>query len=166
MQTPFFPPWRPQLAPLRSRFRQTIQSWRRATLAQIEQTFGPALPSDLLLKPTQGPHSRRRVFCLQRRPLSRPGVVQVVLQTVAPGNVSGRFENHPGHGTAKLSHPSHGSKRTAGLLHRSSLAPRDHGPSGGNGQHALGTDQLQRHARCLSPMVPDVAASPRARQSS
>ena len=66
MQTPFFPPWRPQLAPLRSRFRQAIQSWRRATLAQIEQTFGPALPPDLLLKPTQGPHSRRRVFCLQR----------------------------------------------------------------------------------------------------
>src|SRR5271165_6735711 len=66
-----------------------------------------------------------------RRPVSRSGVVPVVLQTVAPGNVSGRFENHPGHGTANLSHPSHGPKRTAGLLHRSQLAPRDHGPSGG-----------------------------------
>jgi hypothetical protein len=66
MQTPFFLPWRPQLAPRRARLHQSAQSLRRATLCQIEQTLGAALPELLLKKPTQGPHSRRRVFCLQR----------------------------------------------------------------------------------------------------
>ena len=66
MKTPFFPSWRPRLAPLRPRFRHAVQSVRRATLSQIEQTLGPALPPDLLHKPAQGSHSRRRVFCLYR----------------------------------------------------------------------------------------------------
>lgn len=66
MQTPFFPAWRPRLAPRRSPLRQAADPFTRATLAQIEQTLGPALPPSLLEKPQGGPHSRRRVFCLSR----------------------------------------------------------------------------------------------------
>lgn len=65
-QTPFFPCWRPRLAPQRSSLARAVQSLRRATLCQIEQTLGPALPPTLLDKPSSGPHSRRRVFCLAR----------------------------------------------------------------------------------------------------
>ena len=66
MQTPFFPAWRPRLAPRRSRLRQTADPFTRATLCQVEQALGPALPPGLLDKPLCGPHSRRRVFCLTR----------------------------------------------------------------------------------------------------
>lgn len=66
MHTPFFPLWRSQLAPRRAHLRQTAQSLRRATLCEIEQTLGPALPAALFQKPAHGPHSRQRVFCLLR----------------------------------------------------------------------------------------------------
>lgn len=66
IQTPFFPRWRSRLAPLRSPLKRAAQSLRQATLCQIEQTLGPALPPNLLDKPSSGPHSRRRVFCLAR----------------------------------------------------------------------------------------------------
>jgi hypothetical protein len=66
MHTPFFPAWRPRLAPQRSCLRQTADPFTRATLCQVEQTLGPALPPGLLEKPPRGPHSRRRVFCLTR----------------------------------------------------------------------------------------------------
>lgn len=66
MQTPFFPAWRPRLAPHRSALRQTADPFARATLCQVEQRLGPALPPGLLAKPPRGPHSRRRVFCLTR----------------------------------------------------------------------------------------------------
>ena len=64
MLTPFFPSLRPKLAPMRSPLARAAQSLRHATLCQIEQTLGPALPTSLLQKPAAGPHSRRRVFCL------------------------------------------------------------------------------------------------------
>jgi hypothetical protein len=66
MHTPFFPSWRHQLGPLKTSFRRATQSVRRATLSQIEQTLGPALPAELLKKPDKGLHSRQRVFCLLR----------------------------------------------------------------------------------------------------
>ena len=66
MQTPFFPAWRPRLAPRRSPLRQAADPFTRATLSQVEHTLGPALPPGLLEKPRRGPHSRRRVFCLTR----------------------------------------------------------------------------------------------------
>jgi hypothetical protein len=66
MQTPFFPAWRPHLAPRRSVLRHIADPFTRATLCQLEQTLGPALPADLLAKPPRGPHSRRRVFSLGR----------------------------------------------------------------------------------------------------
>lgn len=66
MRTPFFPAWRSRLAPLRSSLRQIADPFTRATLCQVEQTLGPALPPGLLQKPPRGPHSRRRVFCLTR----------------------------------------------------------------------------------------------------
>jgi hypothetical protein len=65
-QTPFFPLWRPRLAALRCALTRAVEPLRRATLCQIEQTLGPALPPALLDKPSSGPHSRRRVFCLTR----------------------------------------------------------------------------------------------------
>lgn len=66
MQTPFFPAWRPRLAPRRASLRQAADPFTRATLSQVEQSLGPALPPGLLEKPLGGPHSRRRVFCLTR----------------------------------------------------------------------------------------------------
>jgi hypothetical protein len=66
MHTPFFPSWRPLLAPLRSRRPSATHSLERATLSQIEQRLAPALPSDLLAKPATGPHSRHRMFSLGR----------------------------------------------------------------------------------------------------
>jgi hypothetical protein len=66
MQTPFFPAWRPRLAPLRSCLSQAVAPLRRATLCQIEQTLGPALPDSFRNKSPRGPHSRCRVFCLGR----------------------------------------------------------------------------------------------------
>lgn len=66
MNTPFFPAWRPCLAPSRVSLRQAADPFSRATLCQVEQTLGPTLPSGLLQKPPSGPHSRRRVFCLTR----------------------------------------------------------------------------------------------------
>jgi hypothetical protein len=66
MQTPFFPAWRSSLAPRRSPLRHLADPFTRATLCQVEQTLGPALPPGLLEKPLRGPHSRRRVFCLTR----------------------------------------------------------------------------------------------------
>jgi len=66
MNTPFFPAWRPRLAPLRSGLSQAVHPLRRATLCQIEQTLGPALPDSFLKKSPRGPHSRCRVFCLGR----------------------------------------------------------------------------------------------------
>jgi len=66
MHTPFFPSWRPLLAPLRSRRPSAAHFVERATLCQIEQRLAPALPQDLLDKPATGLHSRHRMFSLGR----------------------------------------------------------------------------------------------------
>ena len=66
MHTPFFPSWRPLLAPLRSQRQSAARSLERATLCQIEQRLAPALPQDLLDKPATGLHSRHRMFSLGR----------------------------------------------------------------------------------------------------
>lgn len=64
--TPFFPSLRPVLAPLGARRKPAENVLARATLSQIELTLAPALPQDLLHKPSCGDHSRRRVFSLSR----------------------------------------------------------------------------------------------------
>ena len=51
---------------MRPRAKHAAEPFARATLSHIEQTLGPALPSDLLAKPASGQHSRRRIFCLNR----------------------------------------------------------------------------------------------------
>lgn len=62
MQTPFFPSWRPFLAPQGPHLPHAAQSLGRATLSGIEQSLAPALPADLLQKPASGAHSRHRIF--------------------------------------------------------------------------------------------------------
>jgi len=63
--TPFFPAWRPRLAP-RGRWAQSLAPLRHATLSQIEERLAPALPVDLLKKPSAGDHSRDQVYTLLR----------------------------------------------------------------------------------------------------
>jgi DDE family transposase len=62
MQTPFFPQWRPRLAPL----GRNVQLLRRHSLPCLERLFGPFLPAGLLEPAAAGPHSRQRVFSLRR----------------------------------------------------------------------------------------------------
>jgi hypothetical protein len=64
--TPFFPSWRPSLAPLGRRSSGFVRSLRQATLAQIEQRFAPALPASFLGQNSQEDHSRERIYTLAR----------------------------------------------------------------------------------------------------
>ena len=48
------------------RTQAALRQVRQATLAQIEDRFGPALPADLLCKPKAGDHCRERVYPLVR----------------------------------------------------------------------------------------------------
>ena len=66
MQTPFFQSWRAFLAPLKSRPTPAGHPLQRATLSQIEDQLAPALPADLLRQPLRGPHSRKRIYFLER----------------------------------------------------------------------------------------------------
>lgn len=66
MHPPFLPALRPVLAPMGSRSKTAARALAQATLLQIEQTLGPALEPELLLKPTSGDHCRERVFFLVR----------------------------------------------------------------------------------------------------
>ncbi len=66
MRTPSFPAWCPMLAPLQSPLHHYARLLRRATLSQIEDHLAPALPRDLLQKPSRGKHSRERSFPLAR----------------------------------------------------------------------------------------------------
>jgi hypothetical protein len=66
MHTPFLPALRPILAPMGSRSKTAARALAQATLLQIEQTLGPALDPELLLKPASGDHCRERVFFLVR----------------------------------------------------------------------------------------------------
>lgn len=61
-QTPLFPAWRHRLAPMRRR----LQQLRVATLTQLEQQFGSAVPAYLLAQSDERLNSRERLFPLRR----------------------------------------------------------------------------------------------------
>lgn len=54
------------LAPLGRHSSSCMRRLRQATLSQIEERFAPALPTSLFPKTPSGPHSRERIFTLQR----------------------------------------------------------------------------------------------------
>jgi len=60
--TPFFPAWRPRLAPLGRR----VQQLRAATLPQLEHQFGQAVPTHLLAQDDEALNSRDRLFTVRR----------------------------------------------------------------------------------------------------
>ena len=62
MKTPFFSPWRAQLAALG---RRTTQRLRQATLAQLGEHLAPLIPKHLLASQEDGPHSRERIYSLR-----------------------------------------------------------------------------------------------------
>jgi hypothetical protein len=59
MTTPFFPAFRPQLAPCRRRATERV---RQATLAQLEHYLQGVFPPHLLAQEDEGENSRDRVF--------------------------------------------------------------------------------------------------------
>ena len=61
-QTPFFPAWRPRLAPMGSRTAHTFRHVRAYTLCQLESCFGPWLPDDLFPKAPKKENSRDRHY--------------------------------------------------------------------------------------------------------
>jgi hypothetical protein len=64
--TPLFPELRHALAPMKSRVRTALRGFSQSTLLQIEDRLGPALEAGILRKPSEGDHSRERVFTLPR----------------------------------------------------------------------------------------------------
>src|SRR6266436_1944694 len=62
MDTPYFPAFRPRLAPLG---RRTAQAVRQTTLAQLQQHLRDFLPPGLLSAEEDGANSRERVFSLR-----------------------------------------------------------------------------------------------------
>lgn len=60
--TPFFPAWRPRLAPMGQRVRQI----RRQSLMQLDSLFGSLLPSWLLAQEDEGPNSREQIYSVRR----------------------------------------------------------------------------------------------------
>ena len=58
MQTPFFPQFRPRLAPCR---RASTQKVQQASLAQLEQYLEGIFPLHLLSQEDDGDNSRERV---------------------------------------------------------------------------------------------------------
>lgn len=62
MNTPFFHPWRAQLAALGSR---TTQSLHQVTLAQLAERLAHLLPAHLLAAEDEGPGSRERLYSLR-----------------------------------------------------------------------------------------------------
>lgn len=61
--TPFFPIWRPHLAPAGSRVTAGIKTIKASTLAKLEECFGAVFPAALLAKPDG---CRDRVYTLRR----------------------------------------------------------------------------------------------------
>ncbi len=61
--TPFFPAWRPHLAPAGSRVAAAVKTLRASTLAKIDERFGSVLPADLLATPAKG---RERIYTVHR----------------------------------------------------------------------------------------------------
>jgi hypothetical protein len=66
MQTPFFPSWHSQLAPMRGRLAHTFQSVRAYTLCQLEERFASYLPPNLFPKAVQKANSRDRIYTRPR----------------------------------------------------------------------------------------------------
>lgn len=61
--TPFFPLWRPHLAPAGSRVAAGIKTIKASTLAKLEERFGAVFPAALLAKPNG---CRNRVYTVYR----------------------------------------------------------------------------------------------------
>ena len=66
MQTPFFPSWHPQLAPMRGRLVHTLQTVRAYTLCQLEERFASYLPPNLFPKAAKKTNSRNRIYTRPR----------------------------------------------------------------------------------------------------
>lgn len=62
MQTPFFPEFRPRLAPCRRRLTQTV---RQASLAELERYLDGIFPPHLLSQEDEGLNSRDRIYSLR-----------------------------------------------------------------------------------------------------
>lgn len=60
MHTPFFPAWRPRLAPLKA----TLQILKAKPLPHLQALFGSWIDPTALAQTTSGPNSRRRIFPL------------------------------------------------------------------------------------------------------
>jgi hypothetical protein len=60
--TPFFPAFRPRLAPMGARLAQTVRQVRAHTLGQLETCLGPWLPTKLFPKATAEANSRDRLY--------------------------------------------------------------------------------------------------------
>ena len=60
--TPFFPAWRPRLAPM----GQRVQQLRRQSLLHLDLLFGSLLPSWLLAQADEGPNSREQIYSVRR----------------------------------------------------------------------------------------------------
>src|SRR5512146_2920297 len=61
-ETPFFPAWRPRLAPM----RQRVQRLRRQSLMHLDRLFGSLLPAWLLAQAGEGPNSREQIYSVRR----------------------------------------------------------------------------------------------------
>ena len=66
MQTPFFPFWRAQLAPMGARLALTFKTVGSYTLNQLEERFGPHLPQSLFPKAALKANSRDRIYTRPR----------------------------------------------------------------------------------------------------
>jgi len=62
MSTPFFPAWRPRLAPM----GQRVAHLRQQSLLCLDRLFKPFLPPALLAQADEGPNSRERIFTVRR----------------------------------------------------------------------------------------------------
>jgi hypothetical protein len=61
--TPFFPLWRPHLAPAGSRLAAAVKTVTASTLAKLEERFGSVLSAGLLATPAGG---RERIYTVRR----------------------------------------------------------------------------------------------------
>jgi hypothetical protein len=64
--TPFFPPWRAQLAPMTGRLARTVPTVRAYTLSQLEARCGAWLPKNLFPKARAQVNSRDRIYSRPR----------------------------------------------------------------------------------------------------
>ena len=62
LHTPFFPAWRPRLAPLGSRTTQAVRQVRAYTLCQLETCLGSWVPTELFPKAPDKANSRDRHY--------------------------------------------------------------------------------------------------------